>query len=288
VTLDDSPLSYTLPNRTRWAPENSDGSFSGPVTARTALMRSINVATIRLAEQVGIDSVIATAHRFGITTEIPPYLPTAIGAADVRPIELVSAYGAFATLGTHVPPRFVTLVRDASSTPVYEAQAPLPDSVVDPRVAFQVVSVLQDAVDRGTGTAARRVVGPALPVAGKTGTTNDNADVWFIGMTPNLVAGVWIGFDRRQTITPGAFGGTLAAPIWGHFARAAYERTLTMPGTWQAPRGLTAVTVRRRDGLPVTGAAGDTVVTEYFLENTEPTPQGIARRLLSRLWWWLN
>jgi penicillin-binding protein 1A len=251
-------------------------------------MRSYNVGTIRLAERVTIDSVSARAQRLGITTEIPPYLPTAIGAADVRPLELVSAYGAFATLGTHVEPRFVTLVRDASLTPVYEAQPPAPDSVLDPRIAWQVVSILQDAVDRGTGTSARRVVGPALPMAGKTGTTNDNADVWFVGFTPNLVAGVWIGFDRPQMIAPGAFGGTLAAPIWGQFARAAYARALAVPAPWQPPAGLVALPVRRRDGMVLAaGAAGDTVVTEYFLEGTEPTPQGIGQRLLSRLWWLL-
>jgi penicillin-binding protein 1A len=291
LILEDTPLSYALPDRTVWSPENSDGTFSGSVTARTALMRSLNVATIRLADQISIDTVIATAHRFGLSTEIPPYLPTAIGAADVRPIELVSAYGAFATLGTHVPPRFVTLVRDATATPVYEALPPAPDSVVDPRVAFQIVSMLQDAADRGTGTAARRAVGPTLPLAGKTGTTNDNADVWFIGFTPNLVAGVWIGFDRPQTITSGAFGGTLAAPIWGQFARAAYRGPLPPPTAWQPPPGLVALRVRRRDGTPVggegaPGVTGDSIITEYFLEGTEPTPQGIVSRVLSRLWWW--
>ena len=290
--LQDTPLSYTLPNRTVWSPENSDGAFRGAVTARTALMRSINVATIRLAEAIGIDSVIETAHRLGITTAIPPYLPTAIGAADVRPIELISAYSAFATLGSRAAPRVVTAVRDASGATVYEAQPPQPESVVDPRIAFQVVSLLRDAVERGTGTAARRGVDPAVPVAGKTGTTNDNADVWFVGFTPNLVAGVWMGFDRPQTITPGAFGGTLAAPIWGQFARAAYTRTLPVPPPWQPPQGLVPLVVRRHDGTLAgvslaTRASGDSLITEYFLEGTEPTPQAIAKRLLSRLWYLL-
>jgi len=284
--LEDTPLTYVLPNHTRWTPENSNGRFAGLVTARTALMNSINIPAIRLAERIGMDSIIATAHRFGLTTDIPPYLPTAIGAADVTPIELISAYGAFATLGTHVPPRFVSEVRNAAGTALYDAQPPLVDSVIDPRVAFQVVDILRDAVNRGTGTAARQVVGPDLPVAGKTGTTNDNADVWFIGMTPNLVAGVWLGFDRPQTITPGAYGGTLAAPIWGQFARAAYAHTLTVPAAWQAPPGLVALTVRRRDGVPVRAGPGDSLVTEYFLQDTEPTPRAIGRRLLSRLWWW--
>lgn len=286
--LPDTAVSWPQPDGTVWSPENSDGRFAGPVTARTALMRSINVATIRLAERVGIDSVIATAHRLGVTTGIPPYLPTAIGAASVSPLELVSAYGAFATLGTHVPSRVVTLARDSIRTPLYEAQPPVADSVIDPRVAFQVVSLLRDAAERGTGTAARRAVDPVVPIAGKTGTTNDNADVWFIGFTPNLVGGVWIGFDHPQTITPGAFGGTLAAPIWGQFAQAAYSESLAIPQPWQPPAGLVALTVRRRDGVPVdSGVAGDSVVTEYFLEGTEPTPRAIVTRLLSRLWWML-
>ncbi len=283
--LQDAPISLPGGRGQRYAPQNSDGVFRGPITMRDALAQSINVPAVRLALSVGLDSVVATARRLGLTTEIPPYAPTAIGAADVRPIELIAAYCAFATLGAYTPPRVVTLVQDAGGLPVYEAPVPAPAQVLDPRVAFQLVSILQDAVERGTGTAARRAVQPEVPLAGKTGTTNDNADVWFVGFTPNLVAGVWLGFDRPQSIARGAFGGTLAAPIWGLFAGAAY-RNLAVPAPWQPPPGLVAVRVRRRDGGYAPSDSSDATYTEYFIEGSEPTARGIAQRVMRRLRLW--
>ena len=281
LMLNDAPITLPKGDGTRWSPENSDGTWSGPVTMRTALMRSINIPAIRLGLIVGMDSVTVTARRFGLTTPIPPYPATAIGAADVKPIELIGSYIGWASLGRWVPPRIVTLVQDASLTPIYESPQPTPDSVIDPRVAFQVTSMLQDVVDRGTGTAARRGMAPTLALAGKTGTTNDNADVWFVGYTPNLVAGVWMGFDQRQTITHGAFGGTLAAPIWNRFARSVYARR-ALPAPWVPPPGLTAVRVRRRDGVATSDSTDQTVV-EYFLEGTEPTPRAITERVMRQL-----
>ncbi len=279
----DEPLSLPRGDGTRWEPENSDGTWSGPVTMRAALSRSINIPAVRLALMTGLDSVVVTSRRLGLTTPIPAVASIAIGAADVRPIELIGAYTALANLGSWAPPRVVTLVQDAAGTPVYEAtQAPLPPGL-DPRVAFQVTSMLQEAVERGTGVSARRAGLPAgLAVAGKTGTTNDNADVWFVGYTPNLVAGVWLGFDQRQTIARGAFGGTLAAPIWGAFARAAY-RSRPVPAPWEPPPGLVAARVRRRDGAYAPTDSSDATVTEWFLEGSEPTERAVGQRVLSAL-----
>lgn len=289
LQLEDSPLSLPRDDGTSWTPENNSGTWSGPVTMRTALVGSINIPAIRLAMVTGLDSVIATASRLGLTVEIPRVAAIAIGAADVRPLELVAAFGAFATLGTYAPPRIVNVVQGSAGLPVYEATAQ-PVQVLDPRVAFQMVDLLRDAVARGTGTAARRGVAATLPVAGKTGTTNDNTDVWFVGFTPDIVAGIWMGFDRPQTITPGAFGGSLAAPVWASFAAAVYARR-PVPPPWQAPAGLLTLRVRRGDGR--VAAPGDTSGTypEYFLEGTEPTARGAAIRLLRRLrltWpaWW--
>lgn len=289
LQLEDSPLSLPRGDGTRWTPENSSRTWSGPVTMRNALVGSINIPAIRLALVTGLDSIAATAFRLGLTTEMPRVAAIAIGAADVRPLELVAAYGAFATLGTYTPPRIVTLVQGSAGLPVYEATAQ-PAQVLDPRIAFQVVDLLRDAVARGTGTAARRGVPATLPVAGKTGTTNDNTDVWFVGFTPDLVAGIWMGFDRPQTITPGAFGGNLAAPVWASFTSAVYAHR-PVPPSWQAPPGLMTLRVRRGDGR--VAAPGDTSGTyvEYFLEGTEPTARGAAIRLLRRLrlrWptWW--
>ena len=284
--LDDSPISLPRGDGTQWRPENSDGTFSGPVTMRTAIMRSINVAAIRLALRIGMDSIIGTARRYGVTTPIPPFAATAIGAADIRPLELIGAYAGFANLGAWTPPRVVLLVQDAARIPIYEAPPVAPQQVMDSRVAYQLTSLLQDAVERGTGTAARRGLPDSLVVAGKTGTTNDNADVWFVGYTPNLVAGVWMGFDQRQTITRGAFGGTLSAPIWNLYARKVYERR-AIPAPWAPPPGLVAVRVRRRDGALAPGDTTDASVTEYFLEGTEPTSRAAAQRVLQRLQPWL-
>jgi len=282
----DEPLSLPRGDGTRWTPENNDGTWSGDVTVRTALTRSINIPAIRLALAVGLDSVILTARRLGLTTPIPAGAPTAIGAADVRPIELIAAYGGFATLGLWTPPRVVALVQDAHGTPVFEASPPAPQAALDRRVAFQLTSMLSDAVDRGTGSAARRGLPPTLPVAGKTGTSNDNADVWFVGYTPDLVAGVWLGFDQRQTIMRGAFGGTLAAPIWAQFADAVY-RTRPIPAPWTMPDGMIAMRVRRNDGALAPGDSTAETVTEYFLAGTEPTPRAITQRVLDRLRLWL-
>jgi membrane carboxypeptidase/penicillin-binding protein len=280
--LDDSPITLPRGDGTRWMPENSDGTWSGPVTMRTALMRSINIPAIRLALRIGMDSIIGTARRFGVTTPISPTAATAIGAADVRPLELIGAYTGYAGLGSWTPPRVITLVQDAARIPIYEAPPVALQQALDPRVAFQLTSILQDAVQRGTGTAARRGLPDSLPIAGKTGTTNDNADVWFVGYTPNLVAGVWMGFDQRQTITRGAFGGTLAAPIWNLYAKKAYERR-AFPQQWIMPAGLVAARVRRRDGAYAPGDTTDATVTEYFLEGTEPGSRTAAQRLMQRL-----
>jgi penicillin-binding protein 1A len=281
--LVDSPLTLRTPHGPPYQPANSDGSFSGPVTMRTALVRSINVPAVRLGLAVGLDSVIVMARRLGISTPIPPYPSISIGAAEVRPIELIASYGAFATLGRYAQPRLVTLVQDASGIPIYEAAPPDAVDAVDPRVAFQVVNMLEDAVARGTGTGALSAGLPAgLPVAGKTGTTDDNADVWFIGMTPDLVAGVWIGFDRPQTIARGAFGGTLAAPVWSLFAREVYSHR-PIPTGWSPPDGLVTLRVRRSDGALALSDTTDASVTEYFLAGTEPSPRSIAQRLMTLL-----
>jgi penicillin-binding protein 1A len=284
--LSDEPLSMPASGGSTWSPENADGVFRGPVTARTALVHSINVPVIRLALAVGLDSVVAAARRMGLSTPIPSLPPVAIGAAEVRPIEMAAAFAVLATLGTYRSPRVVALVQDDAGVPIYEAPAPESVPSLDPRIAFQITSILQDAVERGTGAAARRAGLPAgLPVAGKTGTTNDNADVWFVGYTPDLVASVWLGFDRPQSIARGAFGGTLAAPIWGSFVRGAY-RDRALPEEWEPPAGLVALRVSRQDGRPAPGDTTETSVTEYFLEGTEPTPQGIVQRLLRRLRIW--
>jgi penicillin-binding protein 1A len=267
----DTALAIPLPNRTVYRPSNSDGEFLGQLTLRTALARSRNPVAIQLAMALGMDSVSALAHRMGLDSDIAPYPSSAIGASVVQPLDLVAAYATVANLGARVEPRFITHIEDAGGQTVWQNPIATPKPVLDPAVAFIVRDMFRDVVERGTATSIRNDVPVSIPVAGKTGTTNDNTDVWFVGMTPDLVAGVWLGFDRPRTITPGAAGGSLAAPIWAQMVSQAGVGTGGVP--WTAPAGVLPVELDR-----VTGRIADpesppeTRYTEYFLGGTEPLP----------------
>ncbi|HEX6964848.1 MAG TPA: PBP1A family penicillin-binding protein [Gemmatimonadaceae bacterium] len=268
--LPDTAISIPLDNGDVYQPSNDDGEFMGPITLRTALALSRNVVAVELAQQIGMDSVIALAKRLGIRTPIAPYPSSAIGASAVHPIDLVSAYTVFDNLGAVVSPHFMTKIEDRAGRVVYTAPAKAPSFVMDPRVAFIVRNMMRDVVARGTATAVRRYVPERIPVAGKTGTTNDNTDVWFIGMTPDLVAGVWLGFDNPTPITSHAYGGSFAAPIWGEMV-AKYYGDRNPSGVWRAPGGLVVGTLDRDSGLIANDSTPpDKRYTEYFIEGTEP------------------
>jgi 1A family penicillin-binding protein len=255
-----------------YSPENSDGKFLGPITMREALIHSRNPVAVQLALHVGLDSITAMGRRAGLTTPILPVPASALGASGVRPLDYVASYTVWANLGSVVEPRLVTRIEDGAGRVVFQRPPALPRSVMDARVAFIVRDMMRDAAERGTGGPARRAVPSAIPVAGKTGTTNDNVDVWFMGMTPDLVAGVWLGFDRPKTIMPGAAGGSLAAPIWGAMM-AQYYAGRGAPGVWTPPVGMLAAELDRVTGLV---ADASTPVaqryTEYFVPGTEPEP----------------
>jgi penicillin-binding protein 1A len=267
----DTALAIPLPNRSVYRPSNSDGEFLGPLTLRTALMRSRNPVAIQLALSLGMDTVSALAHRMGLDSDIAPYPSSAIGASVVQPLDLVAAYATVANLGARVEPRFITHIEDAAGQTVWQNPIVAPRPVLDPSVAFVVRDMMRDVVERGTATAVRNEVPASIPVAGKTGTTNDNTDVWFVGMTPDLVAGVWIGFDRPRTITPGAAGGSLAAPIWAQMVSRAGVGTGGVP--WTAPAGVLSAELDRATGrLADPESPPESRYTEYFLGGTEPLP----------------
>jgi 1A family penicillin-binding protein len=270
----DTALQVALPEGRVYSPTNADGNFLGALTLRDALARSRNPVAVDLALQLGIDSVSAVARRAGVRSPIAPFPSSALGASVVQPLNFVVAYAPFANGGQAVEPRFIDRIEDRTGRVVHEVRGVPPSPALDPRVAFIVRDMLRDAVERGTGTAARRAVPAAIPVAGKTGTSNDNMDVWFVGMTPDLVAGAWLGFDTPKTITPGAAGGTLAAPIVGRLLGAV---PVTRPASvWDAPPGVVAVSFDRATGreAEARGAEGrlprDRLYTEWFLEGTEP------------------
>ena len=269
AVLADTALAIVLDDSSVYSPQNYDGTFLGPITMREALAKSRNAVAVELGMRVGMDSVAAVARRLGIDTPVQPYPSSAIGASVVRPLDLVAAYTGFANLGVAVAPRLIVRVEDRQGRTVWEPEPAAPALALDPEVAFIVRDMMRDAVDRGTAGAVRRSVPDTIPVAGKTGTTNDNTDVWFVGMTPDIVAGVWLGFDRPTTITATGTGGGFAAPIWGDMIGRWYRGGATT--SWTPPAGLISAEVDRDTGL----LASDTTAverryTEYFLEGTEP------------------
>ncbi len=268
----DTALKIRLENGRVYSPDNSDGNFLGPITMREALIHSRNPVAVQLALRVGLDSMVAIAHRGGIESPVAAVPASALGASVVRPLDYVAAYTVWANLGSTVEPRLVTHVDDATGKTVFQRAASVPQSVIDPRIAFIVRDMMRDAAERGTGAPARRAVPANIPIAGKTGTTNDNVDVWFMGMTPDLVAGVWLGFDRPTTIAPGVAGGTLAAPIWGEMM-AKYYAGRPAPGPWVPPVGMITAELDRATGqLADSMTPAERRYTEYFLPGTEPEP----------------
>ena len=265
----DTALAIPLPNRTTYRPENADGDFLGLLTMREALARSRNPVAVQLAMRVGMDSVIAMARAFGISSFIAPYPSSAIGASVVQPLDLVAAYATFANLGRRVEPRFIESIEDRTGKVVWQQRPNVGQQVLDPKVAFIVRDMMRDAVERGTATSVRRYVPASIPVAGKTGTTNDNADVWFVGMTPDLVAGVWLGFDKPTPIARGAAGGSLAAPIFGRLVQQAGVGRGGAP--WLPPEGLVMAELDRVTGQVATvDTPADRRYPEYFIPGTEP------------------
>ncbi len=207
--VEDSPLSYTFGGRT-WTPENYDGKFRGQITLQQALEESVNVPTIRLAEQVGVNRVIDAAKRLGIQSPLQPNLALALGASDVTLLELTAAYAALANQGVRMEPIVIRYITDGQGRLV-EENIPQGRDAVSPAVAYVLTQMLRGAVERGTAASAR-VLG--RPLAGKTGTTNDFSNAWFVGYTPSVTAAVWVGHDRVRSLGHDETGARAALPIW--------------------------------------------------------------------------
>jgi 1A family penicillin-binding protein len=267
----DTAIAIPLPNGTYYRPKNSDRKFLGIMTLRDALAKSRNVVAVELGQKLGMDSIIATARRMGITTPISPVPSSAIGASAVQPLNIVAAYTTFANYGTPLEPRFITRIEDADGNVVATFPMRARQPALDPRVTFVVRDMMRDVVERGTARAIRNYIPESIPVAGKTGTTDNNTDVWFIGLTPDLVAGVWLGFDKPKTITSSAAGGSLAAPIWGKILGKYYSARGYKGGEWLPPVGVIPAEMDRATGqLATETTPPDRRYTEYFVEGTEP------------------
>jgi 1A family penicillin-binding protein len=247
--ISDEPIQVRLDRNRTWEPQNYDREYEGIVTMRDALVRSKNIPTVRLALEVGLGDVAKLAHQAGIRSEIDETPAMPLGTVAVSPLELATAYGAFAGLGQVTPPRLVLRIAAEDGTVLWRADDPRPDQALDPGLAYLITHVLQEAVQRGTGTAVRSS-GFSGPAAGKTGTTNNATDTWFVGFTPRMVAAVWMGFDEPRPIMGLATGGRLAAPVWGRtMARAAIARAPT--AAWAAPSSVVQAWVDPESGLPL-------------------------------------
>lgn len=288
--LVDAPVVLPQVSGEEWMPQNFTQEFLGPITIREGLRRSINMIAIKLGLEVGLETVAQTARRMGIRTEVHRFPSTAIGASEVIPLEMAEAYGTFATLGTRVRPQPILRVLSPEGEVLWEPQ-PERAQVLDSLTARVMVSLLEDVVAQGTGYTGVRVSGGLpheVPAAGKTGTTNDGTDVWFLGFTPDLLAAVWFGMDRPANIWPGTTGGGDAAPAWGRFMRQVYygdppgaeadslgERRgplLPVPETWPFPPGIVTRRVDSKTGLLASRwCPEDQAYTEYYLPGTEPT-----------------
>jgi penicillin-binding protein 2D len=274
----DTAVSIPLANGTVYRPEDSDGQYLGPLTLRDALAKSRNVVAVQLGMRLGMDSIASLARRMGLGSKIAPYPSSAIGASVVQPLDLVAAYTTFANLGTPVEPRFIYRIEDRSHKVVLTRGVQALAPALDPRVTYVVRDMMRDVVERGTASSIRRYLPESIPVAGKTGTTNDNSDVWFIGLTPDLVAGVWLGFDKPTSIAIGAAGGSMAAPIWGKMVARYYASQPQLVAShateqWMPPLGVIMGDVDRATGeLATDQTPPDRRYTEYFVEGTEPPP----------------
>ncbi|GLC28519.1 penicillin-binding protein 1A [Roseisolibacter agri] len=265
----DEPVTVPQADGSSWTPGNFDGKFEGPIPMRRALYMSRNLAAVNVGMELGPQTVIAQARKFGLTTPIPPYPAIYLGSADVYPIEMVAAYSAFATLGTRSTPNAIVRVENQRGDVLWEpTQERIP--VMSPEEAYVMVSMMRDVNQRGTAYNAVWGAGFRVPSAGKTGTTNDGADVWYVGYTSDLVAGVWMGLDRPQKIKGNAQGGELAAPAWTAFMTEVYRRKPTPPD-WPMPSGIVErQVVAGTNKLFLPECTGAPSITDIFIAGLEP------------------
>lgn len=271
-----------------WQPENYEKNFMGPATMRQGLQHSRNLMTIRMAQTIGMAKVAEVAERMGAVDKLQQTLAMALGAQETTALRMVGAYAEIVNGGKKVTPTFIDRVQDAQGWTVYrhderkcdrclaatyDGQPPpeLPDErpqVLDPANAYQMVSMMEGVVQRGTASAVKAV---GKPLAGKTGTTNDGRDVWFIGYSPDLVAGVYLGFDQPRSLGPKATGGRLSAPIFRDFMIEALKDKPATP--FRVPPGVRLVKVNEKSGERWVAGDEGLAIWEAFKPGTEPTGQ---------------
>ncbi len=302
--IDDSPAEYDSGKAKAWAPKNYDNIYRGAVTMREALTNSINMVSVKILENIGVGYAVEYAKKMGITSPMADNLTLALGSSSITPMELTGAYAVFASGGYRLTPYFVTRVTDrdgkvleeitpprvpvfssatsvanlnavtedgaknspdASATPYEQSGSLTPVPVISSETSYIMTNLMESVVSSGTGQRAKAL---GRPVAGKTGTTNDMKDAWFVGYVPQLVAGVWVGYDQEKSLGAGGSGGQAAAPIWTDFMKRAVAGKPVLD--FVPPPNITFALINPRTGrLARQGSAGS--VMECFITGTEPT-----------------
>ncbi|MEK7679212.1 MAG: penicillin-binding transpeptidase domain-containing protein, partial [Deltaproteobacteria bacterium] len=260
----DSPLVFddTVKDEA-WRPRNYDEQFYGPTTVREALAKSRNIITIKILKDIGIEHAVTYARALGITSPLAKDLSLALGSSAVTLSEMTTAFATLANMGSRPEPVYITKVTDISGK-ILEENPSSSTAAVTPQTAYLMTSLMQSVIEGGTGSRARAL---GRPAAGKTGTTNNLNDAWFVGYVPGLVAGSWVGYDNEKPLGRGETGSTAALPIWLRFMQGATAR---MPvRSFTVPEGLEFAKIDPETGLLATGATRDAIF-EVFKEGTAP------------------
>ena len=280
----DAPFELQLPGGQVWAPKNYGGDFSGPSTLRRGIEQSRNLMTVRLANDMGMDTVAEYAERFGIYDKMQPVLAMSLGSGETTVMRMVSGYSVIANGGKQIKPTLIDRIQDRTGKTIYKhedrvcencnaadwkgQEEPVVDDkreqVLDPMTAYQITTMMQGVIQRGTAAGQVKL---DRDVAGKTGTTNDEKDAWFVGFTPDLVAGVYIGYDNPQPMGRGGTGGHLSAPIFNEFMQDA-DKDIT-PSKFIVPEGMQLIAVDRKTGMQA-GPGDPNTIVEAFKPGTGP------------------
>jgi penicillin-binding protein 1A len=284
----DAPLEIDQgPGVGVWRPENYEGSFAGPSTLRYGIEHSRNVMTVRLAQDIGMPLIAEYAKRFGVYDDLPPYLSFALGAGETTLLRMTTAYAMFDNGGRKIKPTLIDRIQDRYGHTVYkhderecigcagkkwdnQPEPSLVDrrqQILDPMTAYQITSMMEGVVQRGTAAGAGFQKEVGKPVAGKTGTTNDEKDAWFIGFTPDIVVGVYMGYDKPRHLGRGATGGHLSAPIVKEFLKVALADKPSVP--FRVPPGIKLVRVDLKSGMRA-GPGTERAIVEAFKPGTAP------------------
>jgi penicillin-binding protein 1A len=288
----DGPISISQgPGLPLWTPDNYTNDFLGPSTLRTGVEQSRNVMTVRLAQDMGMPLVAEYAKRFGVVDNLPQVLSMALGAGESTVLKMVAGYSVFPNGGKAVHPSLIDRIQDRYGKTIFasgdriclgcdadgwhnQPEPTLMDQsaqVIDPMTAYQMISIMEGVVQRGTGVAARVI---NKPIAGKTGTTSDNRDVWFIGYTPDLVVGTYLGYDTPRSIGSNATGGGLATPIFTEFMQMALADKPAIP--FRVPRGIVFVPVDQHSGVRVQQGAPGSIMEAFKPGTVPPDPFAVV------------